>query len=394
MLKKIVKLLGINILIFIGLLLTINIIVILIYQTGVLINKIKGKEAVTNIVNDQRYKLPNYKNIDWAQEHFKEIQLNHGDYKSYIGWRRFPFESKTINIDENRLRYTPQSPLSTDESPLVVFLGGSTMFGQGAKDALTIPAKFAEIANGEYRTMNLAESGWRPFQSYIFLLMQLQNGLKPDVIITLDGVNERTGYIKGIQETSHKRELQIRHVMYGHDRKDWVAQNLSFKNFFLSPLLTFITKQKIKYGFQKKFNIEYDHTSNRQFTITTERTQNTARALLDSWLLLQNLATQIDATFICALQPNTAIGNPQISHLKINEIEMEPYVHLYPAILGNIHNEEYKALLEHFIDLSTVFDGDDYFFIDYCHVSPNGNRVIAEALYAQLKQKKTTKNEK
>ena len=53
---------------------------------------------------------------------------------------------------------TPQSEFATAKSPLVVFLGGSTMWGTGVDDANTIPALFAKIAEGRYRAMNLGEA--------------------------------------------------------------------------------------------------------------------------------------------------------------------------------------------------------------------------------------------
>jgi hypothetical protein len=30
-----------------------------------------------------------------------------------------------------------------------------------------------------------------------------------------------------------------------------------------------------------------------------------------------------------------------------------------------------------FYDLVSILDGDEYFYIDECHLSPNGNRLVA-----------------
>ena len=32
------------------------------------------------------------------------------------------------------------------------------------------------------------------------------------------------------------------------------------------------------------------------------------------------------------------------------------------------------------IDLSGILDRDDYYYVDFCHLSPNGNRLVAEAI--------------
>jgi hypothetical protein len=161
------------------------------------------------------------------------------EYRSYIDWRRLPYRGQTINIDEQGIRFTPQSELATEKSPLVVFLGGSTMWGTGADDANTIPALFAKIAQGRYRAMNLAEAGYNAFQGYLFLKLQIINGLIPDIVVSYDGVNDALCLNPGLRPFSHQREDQIRTAMRGKDRKHEEA--LSFSHFFLNPLKSFIS---------------------------------------------------------------------------------------------------------------------------------------------------------
>lgn len=131
MIIKLLKLVVINILVLMGLLIVLNFAAILIFQ-GYRIIKYSIVKPSANPSIDTRGGLPNYKNIDWAHKHFKEFGELQSEYRSYIGWRRLPYKGETININEQGIRNTPQSELATEKSPLVVFLGGSTMWGTGA----------------------------------------------------------------------------------------------------------------------------------------------------------------------------------------------------------------------------------------------------------------------
>jgi len=97
-------------------------------------------------------------------------------------------------------------------------LGGSTMWGTGVNDANTIPALFAKIAQGRYRTINLGESAYNAFQSFLFLKLQIINGLNPDIVVSYDGVNDAYSLKSGQRPFSHQREDQIRTLMKGKDR--------------------------------------------------------------------------------------------------------------------------------------------------------------------------------
>ena len=137
---RIIKLIGFNIAAFFCLMFLLNICAILAY---------KMYRVIDNVVDNTkaRYKLPNYDNVHWAKDHFYNFGKLETNYYSYFGWRRKPYKSLSINIDENGIRHTPQHPRATKKSPLIVFLGGSTMWGTGSNDASTIPAFFAQFSD-------------------------------------------------------------------------------------------------------------------------------------------------------------------------------------------------------------------------------------------------------
>ena len=195
---KFLKLAAVNILVFLGILIFLNLTAISIYQ-------LSHFRIFPRTHRYPRARLPNYKNIEWARTYFKEFGELQSEYRSYIGWRRLPYRGQTINIDEQGIRVTPQSELATAKSPLVVFLGGSSMWGTGVDDANTIPALFAKIVQGRYRAMNLAEAGYNAFQGYLFLKLQIINGLIPDIVVSYDGVNDALCLKPGLRPFSHHR---------------------------------------------------------------------------------------------------------------------------------------------------------------------------------------------
>ena len=247
----------------------------------------------------------------------------------------------------------------------MVFLGGSALWGVGVNDTNTIPALFAKIAQGRYRAMNLGESGYNTFQGYLFLKLQIINGLIPDIVVSYDGVNDAHCLKSGLRPFGHQREDQIRTVMKGKDRiKEEV---LSFSHFFLNPLKIFISMFK--------------NAKNPTYDLSQERIEQTAKALLEGWLSTKDLAEKHGADFIAILQPNAAIGKPYLEHLKLDEDKLKSFKLFYPAVLKLLHTPKYQELSNHVIVLTDAFDREEYIYIDDCHVSPNGNKIIATKIY-------------
>jgi hypothetical protein len=251
----------------------------------------------------------------------------------------------------------------------VVFTGGSAMWGFGVNDENTIPAHFAKIAKGRYRAINLGELSYNAFQGFLFLKLQIINGLRPDIVVSYDGVNDVASLRRGLGPFSHNREDQIRAVMKGQDRKN--AEALSFSHFFLNPLKLFIS-------------IKLKH-KDETYDLSQERIEQTAKALLESWLSTKDLAEKNSADFIAVLQPNAAIGNPYLKHLKFDKEEKRnrlTYSRLfYPVVLKLLQAPEYQELSHHVIVLTDAFDREEFIYIDFCHVSPNGNKIIAAKIY-------------
>src|SRR5262245_20048856 len=87
-----------------------------------------------------REKVSYYSSQDWAETYWYECRLSGKErYYTYVGWRRPPFNGKTIKIDQNGLRMTPGADCR-DGSFKVFAFGESSMWGTGSPDWDTIPA--------------------------------------------------------------------------------------------------------------------------------------------------------------------------------------------------------------------------------------------------------------
>jgi len=75
---KLLKLAAVNILVFLGMLIFLNLTVISIYQLSNL------KIFSHTHTNPPKWRVPNYKNIEWAHTHFKELNKTQSEYRSYI----------------------------------------------------------------------------------------------------------------------------------------------------------------------------------------------------------------------------------------------------------------------------------------------------------------------
>jgi lysophospholipase L1-like esterase len=262
-------------------------------------------------------------------------------------------------------------------------LFGRVPYGDSAATKNTIPSSFVKITEDKYRVLNFGETSYNPFQGYLFLKLQtIKQNINPDVIVSYDGVNSG-GSIFG-----HNREKQIKEIMKGEDSEDKEKEEekLSLKNFFWNPMQ--ILASKIK----SKFNAEDTKKEYKEEPITDDKVRNYARMLLNDWLQIQKMAEEKNSEFIAILQPNAFVGSPKTKHLNLKDKKKRNwdtyYQKLYSQILKLIKQEpKYQKLNDNFLNLTDAFDNDEYIYIDFCHVSPNGNKIIAKKIYDYIKNK-------
>jgi hypothetical protein len=348
---KIIKLVVINVATFALLLVIIN------WACGVYLKK----SAKTS-----RDQLPNYAH-DYA--HAKAVFADYNrikhQYEPFVGWKTLPYKGKTTHISKDGLR-THNLELEGEEKESVVrFFGGSTMWGEGSDDQHTIPALFNAI-HPEYAVYNHAQLAYNTRQELDELISVYARNEKTDIVIFYDGVNDAAFLCpKVIKELpAHRLVPMYREKLYAG--KLAMVKELVVK-MFVEDILKVI--QKITYR-PAPGNSPYDCTGN------PEKAEAIADMMIKNWEMAHEIVTRRNGQFIAILQPAAFIGNPRTDHLELDEEFGKNFQEIYTRLREKIAARNHPWI----VDLSKKFDGDDYIFIDFCHVSPNGNEIIAREI--------------
>lgn len=319
--------------------------------------------------------LPNYAGVDWARTHFQEFAALSSRYISYIGWRREPYQGKTITLTGP---YAQRATVGAADSakPSVYFFGGSTMWGTGADDANTIPSLVTQI--GGYRSMNWGESAYTAHQSLVLLVQLLQGGHRPNVVVFYDGANDVAHKCRSeLTPTSHAREGQIRSALAATK-----GENVYGLRYMAEPMLALAGVISSRIALLTR---RWRSRSEGQFACHTDgaRAQQIADNLIQDWDVARRLVESYGGKFIGILQPVTYFSDTKLEHLELSDVERLQFQAVYPLIQKKMQGR--PGLL----DFTGVLDRKEYLYFDFCHLSPNGNRYVAQRLVdvlAELKQ--------
>lgn len=153
----------------------------------------RGGEAA----RDFRLRADAYPDRSWVPAYYEEFRRSRRlRWEPYAYWRRRPFRGEYINVGADGIRRTVAPgppPEGRVPGARVFMLGGSTMWGTGARDAFTIPSLVARELAGRgvsAEVTNLGETGYVSGQELALLQQRLRSGDVPDVVVFYDGVND------------------------------------------------------------------------------------------------------------------------------------------------------------------------------------------------------------
>jgi hypothetical protein len=110
------------------------------------------------------------------------------------------------------------------------------------------------------------------------------------------------------------------------------------------------------------------------------RAELVASQLVNNWRIAHNLVESFGGTFIGILQPVAYISHARTDHVKQDMERPErnglsaQYEAVYPLIRKKI--KKYNFMF----DMTQAYNSDMYVYIDFCHVSRNGNEIIANMI--------------
>jgi hypothetical protein len=239
------------------------------------------------------------------------------------------------------------------------------MWGEGSDDQHTIPALF-NTANPGYEVYNHAQLAYNTRQELDALISFYSKDKKADIVIFYDGVNDAAFLCP-----SEIKQLPAHRLVPMYREKLYVGKAAIVKDiageFFYKNIIKAIRKFTAKPNEQSS---AYDCLS------TPGKAEEIAEIMMKNWELAHEIVTNRGGKFLAVLQPAAYIGKPRTDHLNLDEELGENFRAVYDQIKIKIAERKHSWIF----DLSNSFDGDELIFIDFCHVSPNGNEIIAKQI--------------
>jgi hypothetical protein len=344
------------------------------------------------IMVDERANLPNYADDEeTAKLHFQEFNQLSTQFEPFIGWSRKPFHGKTINInakgDRIHKNETTREALSPDVTS-IDFFGGSAMWGTGVVDTKTIPALFNRIS--KIPTFNRAETNFTSRQSLERLINLLTiKDERINSVVFYDGVNDILNLCRSENKVGEYGYTNyIREVLKSHGNKSPVYKFWEYIDFiFLQGTRSLI---KLVRGQITNSSVKTDEYWDQTMNCDNQpqKAQQIASSLVKNWEIAHVIAQAQGIRFLGILQPVAFIKNPKLSHnlhlnSKWNNELRKQYEIVYPLIKSMMREDRYDFLLD-YTDLLNI---NKDIYIDFCHLSKNGNMIIVEQLYTDFMRK-------
>jgi hypothetical protein len=110
-----------------------------------------------------------------------------------------------------------------------------------------------------------------------------------------------------------------------------------------------------------------------------DKAEQVARVLLSDRNLIKDPVESYASKSIAVLQAQAYVSKTRLDHLDLDPDLRRQYEVVYPMVI-EVLKREFPGLGDNFVDLRTALDRDEYFCIDWCHLSPNGNEMIAQRI--------------
>ncbi|HYF66818.1 MAG TPA: SGNH/GDSL hydrolase family protein [Ohtaekwangia sp.] len=312
-----------------------------------------------------RHLLPNYaEDHEYAKTIFKDYNSVQHQYEPFVGWKTVPYNGKTTQINADGMRvHTPPIKVNAGQKS-IHFFGGSTMWGEGSDDQHTIPA-LVNAALPQYNVYNHGQLAYNTRQELDALISTYSKNINPDIVIFYDGVNDAAFLCpKEIDDLpAHRLVPMFRDKIYV--KRSAMVKEALYK-LFLENIMRVLNQYSNKEREESPYNCIGDE----------HKAEEIAEIFMRNWEMAHEIVTNRGGEFIAILQPAAFIGNPKTDHLKLDEDLGKNFKEVYRRIKAKIAERNHPWVY----DLSDRFDGDQLIYIDFCHVSPNGNQIMAKSI--------------
>ncbi len=292
-------------------------------------------------------------------------------FAPYVHYRLGPHPGPHISINAQGLRAVPGTRTST-HGPTVWMFGGSTLWGMGARDSATIPAHLARALGSDVRVISFAQVGYNSTQGVLTLLLELQRGPAPDVVVFYDGVNEVLPALKlgqvGVSLDVPRRAQEFNITRPGELGRLWTAALSGAAR--ESKVVRWVLGPMAKAPAAKIDDVP----------LMASRVVDAYAANVRA---VQGMARQFGFRSLFFWQPTVftkARRSPDEATAAGTRADFAP---MYAATRDQLEARSLAGVL----DLSEVFgDAEQAVFFDFCHVNESGNGTIAQAMLPSLRE--------
>jgi len=298
-------------------------------------------------------------------------------FARWVMWEGAPFRGQVMNVDSAGRRRTPGDDCTGD--PYVIWaLGGSTMWGVGSPDSLTIPARLKEAlgarGNRPICVVNLGERAYNSSQEVLRLQRELSRGGRPDLVVTYDGLNDATYAMRSAKAGAFQDEDEVAQRIYQRTpAADWMnslavmrlADEVRRRSSGRDTLLAFQAP-----------GVNVDSL-----------VRATAEVHSANHRLIAALGQGFNFEVLFFLQPMIAVGSKPLSKEEQSSMaamrvaQRDFYRGAFAAMKSAADARNADGPSAPLIDLRTVFDAEPRaLYFDWFHIAPPGNALVAERI--------------
>ncbi len=321
----------------------------------------------------------------WPLRHARELEQLEDRWSPWVYFHQKAFHGQTITIDDNghRATWRPPSQPKPARRPMILFMGGSTLWGYGSRDDHTIPSLAARrLFEGghEVDVQNRAEIGYVSTQELISLVLDLERGDRPDVVVFLDGVNDTTSAAlegqAGLSTNESNRRVEFN---LGRSAPRLVGA-LGGRVLGDSALYRLAQSARRRLlGDAEGWRLDQPRTAD----------QGLVGAIVKHYAanveLIRSLGRRYGFRPLFFWQP---VVFSKATRTPLEQAEAARYAALESIFRGVREQIEHTPELvsaPDFQDLSALFDTQsDGAFIDYCHITEKGNEQIAKTMLTAI----------
>jgi lysophospholipase L1-like esterase len=324
----------------------------------------------------------------WLDRHYRELEAISDRWQPYVYFRQRLFQGQTITINAEGLRATwaPPPTVTTGESrpPVkLLMLGGSSLWGFGARDDHTIPSLIARALDERgvrVQIRNLSEIGYVNTQETIALVRELQQGYRPDVVLFYDGVNDTTSALLEREATVTTNEIN-------RVREFNLLQSPSrLTTALIGKLVATSALFRLASSAQKR--LTRAPAGDPRLPSQEERrslSNKIVRGYVANVRLVEALGKSYGFRPVFFWQPVIYFKSHRVPFEEEEAAKFAWTATMFGDVQTLLSSDAYLTSDSAFLDLSEIFkDIEELVFLDFCHTTEEANARIAETVVARL----------